>query len=49
MRLNLPIVAARNFYLPQIGYTNTVMEAVLTYTMYARVRPDRPPARIPLS
>jgi hypothetical protein len=46
---DLPTVAEHNLYLSQLKHTNTFMEAVHAYTMYARHIPRRPSMRIPLS
>jgi hypothetical protein len=45
---DLPVVAERNLYLPQLQHTNTFMDAVRAYTMCARLLTKRARTRIPL-
>lgn len=45
---DLPILAQRNLYLPQLQETDTFMEAVQRYMWYEKLIPKRPHAHIPL-
>ena len=46
---DLPTVADHNYYLSQLAYTETFMDAFRAYSMAAKVINKRPAARIPLT